>query len=138
MVNVQTPSLKIDLASDVPVVQQIVGGLRQALLAGTLQPGDGLPSSRSLARDLGVHFNTVAQAYRVLESEGWLSLKRRTGTIVCKREAPELKAVDRERLAQRFGDELRDLCARYVALGLPSTTLKQVMTHLADSKGTSS
>jgi DNA-binding transcriptional regulator YhcF (GntR family) len=138
MDNVQTPSLKIDLSSEVPVVQQIAGGLRQALLAGALQPGDGLPSSRSLARDLGVHFNTVAQAYRLLESEGWLSLKRRAGTVVRRREAPELKVDEQERLAQRFGDELRDLCARYAALGLPRSTLGQVMTHLVNSKGPSS
>ena len=138
MNNVQTPSLKIDLASDVPVVQQIIGGLRQALLTAALPPGSALPSSRSLGRDLGVHFNTVAQAYRVLESEGWLLLKRRTGTIVCKREAPELEPAERERLAQRFGDELRDLCARYEALGLPSRKLEPVLTQLLNSQETSS
>jgi len=138
MDNVQRPSLKIDLSSDVPVVQQIVGGLRQALLAGALQPGDGLPSSRSLARDLGVHFNTVAQAYRVLESEGWLSLKRRSGTVVRERKAPELETLEREHLAERFAGELRDLCARYVALGLPTRSLGEVLSHLANSEGTSS
>lgn len=138
MDNVQTPSLKIDLSSDVPVVQQIAGGLRQALLAGELRPGDGLPSSRSLARDLGVHFNTVAQAYRVLESEGWLSLKRRAGTVVRHREAPAPDSAECERLTQRFGDELRDLCARYGALGLPSRALEEVMTHLLNSKGRTS
>ena len=68
------PMLSVDVDGDVPVVQQITRGLRRCLLDGTLAPGDLLPSSRALARDLGVHFNTVAQAYRELEREGWLVL----------------------------------------------------------------
>ncbi|MEE4305039.1 MAG: GntR family transcriptional regulator, partial [Wenzhouxiangella sp.] len=85
MSNVQPPALAVDVDSDVPIVQQIVNGLRRLLVGGELSPGDALPSSRALARDLGVHFNTVAQAYRTLEAEGWLALKRRAGTVVLER-----------------------------------------------------
>jgi DNA-binding transcriptional regulator YhcF (GntR family) len=123
MVNVQQPTLAVDLESEVPIVQQIVNGLRRLLLAEELAPGDALPSSRALARDLGVHFNTVAQAYRTLESEGWLMLKRRAGTVVRPRPAPELQAGRAEALTMKFSEELRDLRARYEALGVDRRSL---------------
>lgn len=123
MTNVQAPALAVDLDSDVPIVQQIVNGLRRLLVAGELAPGDSLPSSRALARDLGVHFNTVAQAYRMLESEGWLVLKRRAGTVVRERPRPDLKTERVNALLERFQEELRDLRARYEALGLDRRAL---------------
>ena len=58
-----------------------------------LKPGDLLPPIRQLALDLGVHFNTVALAYRLLADEGWLQLKRRRGATVIARNAP--RAVNR-------------------------------------------
>ena len=62
--------LRVDLSSSIPIYRQIVDGLRVALVNGDLHPGDSLPTVRRLALDLGVHFNTVAQAYRTLSAEG--------------------------------------------------------------------
>lgn len=130
MGNVHAPVLVVDVDSDVPIVQQIVNGLRRLLVGGELAPGDALPSSRALARDLGVHFNTVAQAYRTLEAEGWLSLKRRAGTVVLNRPTPELGAHRTRVLAQRFADELRDLSTRYEALGLDRRSQYEAVENL--------
>lgn len=138
MSDVQVPALAIDLDSDVPIVQQIVNGLRRLLLAGELAPGDSLPSSRALARDLGVHFNTVAQAYRVLEAEGWLALKRRAGTVVRDRATPELDADRAATLEERFVEELRDLRARYEALGVDCRTLDAAVEAMLDDRRRSS
>jgi DNA-binding transcriptional regulator YhcF (GntR family) len=124
---VQTPELIVDLASDVPMVQQIVNGLRAALVAGDLAPGDALPSSRALGRDLGVHFNTVAQAYRLLEAEGWLELKRRAGTVVRDRSRPVLAEEETLTLIDGFRKELRDLRNRFQALGVQREALDSVL-----------
>ncbi|MGK7294265.1 MAG: GntR family transcriptional regulator [Candidatus Wenzhouxiangella sp. M2_3B_020] len=134
MAIVQTPQLTINVDSDVPIVQQIVAGLRRLLLAGALAPGDALPSSRALARDLGVHFNTVAQAYRELEAEGWLALKRRSGTVVRERPVPELDRASSRELAQRFAEETRDLRARYEALGLDRAALDAALKELIEER----
>ena len=77
------PPLVIELhpASNVPAYRQIADAIRRHLVAGHLAPGALLPTSRQLALDLGVHFNTVAEAYRVLADEGWLELKRRRGAL---------------------------------------------------------
>src|SRR5580658_7519185 len=81
-------TLRIDPQSSVPVYRQIVDGLRILLVGGELQPGQQLPPVRRLAMDLGVHFNTVAEAYRTLAGEGWLEITRRSGAQVVSRKTP--------------------------------------------------
>ena len=56
--------------------------LREAVRSGRLAPGTRLPSSRSLAADLGVARNTVAGAYEQLVAEGWLVARHGSGTRV--------------------------------------------------------
>jgi GntR family transcriptional regulator / MocR family aminotransferase len=56
--------------------------LRSAVQDGRLRPGIRLPSSRSLARDLNVARNTVADVYEQLSAEGWLTARRGSGTSV--------------------------------------------------------
>src|SRR5690242_12836098 len=67
-------------------------GLEQALRAavreGRLAPGTRLPSSRVLARDLGLARNTVADAYGQLVAEGWLTARQGSGTTVAPRPGP--------------------------------------------------
>ena len=74
--------IKIDLDSPKPLEEQIVIGLRQAVAQGALVPGGELPSVRQLAGDLGVHWNTVARAYRRLADEGVLLVRRGRGAVV--------------------------------------------------------
>ncbi|MET0704321.1 MAG: PLP-dependent aminotransferase family protein [Mycobacterium sp.] len=67
--------------------------LREAVRAGRLAPGTRLPSSRSLAADLGVARNTVADTYAELIAEGWLTAKHGSGTRVATRVAPRKTAA---------------------------------------------
>ena len=63
--------------SDVPLRQQVAAQLEFRIATRRLQPGDALPSVRSLARQLSVHHNTVSQAYQDLVQK--LFLVRRPG-----------------------------------------------------------
>jgi DNA-binding transcriptional regulator YhcF (GntR family) len=74
--------IRIDLDSPKPLEEQIVLGLRQAVAQGALAAGAELPSVRQLAGDLGVHWNTVARAYRRLADEGVLLVRRGRGAVV--------------------------------------------------------
>ena len=98
------------MRADTPAYRQIVDALRARLVAGDMQPGDLLPPVRQLALDLGVHFNTVAEAYRVLAEEGWLDLKRRRGAMVLARKMPARPDSDR---SEHFNRRLRELVASY-------------------------
>jgi DNA-binding transcriptional regulator YhcF (GntR family) len=127
MPNVQKPpSIELDPGAREPLVQQLENSLRQALVSGQLQAGERLPSSRALARDLGIHFNTVAQAYRTLESEGWLALKRRAGTIVLERPSPLPDAAEIDQLQKQYLRTLAELLAEYRSRGLDAEQLKRV------------
>src|SRR5215213_1080245 len=88
--------VSIDLGAHTPAYRQIASDLRRHLVEERLKLGDFLPPIRQLTLDLGVHFNTVAIAYRMLADEGWLELKRRRGAIVIARNAP--RSMDRNRV----------------------------------------
>lgn len=118
--------LQIDLASNVPVYEQIANGLRAELVSGHFRPGDKLPTVRALAIDLGVHHNTVAQAYRHLADEGWLELKRHRGAVVQERRHPP-NGPD---VPERFTRPLRELLAKALAEGL---SRKWLIRELMDS-----
>ncbi|MFE7515270.1 GntR family transcriptional regulator, partial [Streptomyces sp. NPDC057540] len=66
----------------------LMDALREAVRSGRLAPGTRLPSSRSLAADLGMARNTVADAYAELVAEGWLTARQGSGTRVARRTAP--------------------------------------------------
>ncbi|MEU2711015.1 PLP-dependent aminotransferase family protein [Streptomyces sp. NPDC007205] len=60
----------------------LTDALRDAVRTGRLAAGTRLPSSRSLAADLGIARNTVAEAYADLVAEGWLTARQGSGTRV--------------------------------------------------------
>lgn len=66
----------------------LMHALREAVRSGRLEAGVRLPSSRSLAADLGVARNTVADAYAELVAEGWLTARQGSGTRVARRSVP--------------------------------------------------
>lgn len=63
----------------------LTDALRAAVRGGRLAPGTRLPSSRSLAADLGIARNTAADAYADLVAEGWLTARQGSGTRVAER-----------------------------------------------------
>ena len=74
--------LVIERGLPVPMALQIVGQLRQAVTTGAVAPGERLPSSRELARVLGVSRTVVMSAYTQLFAEGWLHGRHGSGTYV--------------------------------------------------------
>jgi len=118
--------LRIDLASRVPVYEQIANGLRAELVSRQFRPGARLRTVRTLAIDLGVHHNTVAEAYRQLANEGWLELKRHHGAIVRERRTPQAGPDTME----RFTRPLRELVAKGLAEGLSRSSLAREMVEI--------
>ena len=83
----------LDPRDERPLYLQIVDQVRRALLVGTLRAEDPLPSVRELASQLVVNPRTVSQAYRELEGEGVIYVRRDQGTFV----APTIHPDRRER-----------------------------------------
>ncbi|WP_068052191.1 MocR-like pyridoxine biosynthesis transcription factor PdxR [Nocardia xishanensis] len=74
--------LALDRDASEPLSVQVADGLRAAATSGLLRASDRLPSSRALARRLGVSRTVVASAYDQLHAEGWLEGKRGSGTYL--------------------------------------------------------
>ncbi len=77
-----TLAVDLDRSSAVPLGVQLSGQVRDRITGGLLSPGDRLPSSRALARDLGVARSVTEQAFGQLVAEGWLEGRHGSGTFV--------------------------------------------------------
>ncbi|MEU6892796.1 PLP-dependent aminotransferase family protein [Streptomyces sp. NPDC046557] len=84
--------LHLDLAAGRGLRAGLTEALREAARSGRLAPGTRLPSSRSLAADLAIARNTVAEAYAELVAEGWLTARQGSGTRVAERARPRRAA----------------------------------------------
>jgi GntR family transcriptional regulator len=111
----RSAQLKIDLSSDVPAYRQIADQVRALMVEGALEPGDSLPPVRKLALDLGIHFNTIAEAYRTLAREGLLDITHGHGARVAG-VSPKPQADPEE--AENFRLRLRELVAMVRTRGL--------------------
>ncbi|MCI0569628.1 MAG: PLP-dependent aminotransferase family protein [Myxococcaceae bacterium] len=76
------PSLRGLDSQQGPLHRQLSERVRAAILAGTLAPGSRLPSTRTLARDLGVSRSTVELAFSDLSAEGFLERRVGAGSTV--------------------------------------------------------
>ncbi|MFJ3877603.1 PLP-dependent aminotransferase family protein [Streptomyces sp. NPDC090077] len=80
--------LHLDLSGGGSLRARLMRALREAVHSGRLAPGTRLPPYRTLAADLGIARNTVADAYAELVEEGWLSARQGSGTRVAERAVP--------------------------------------------------
>ena len=112
--------IRIHPDSPEPVVRQIASEIRTRIVEGALLPGDPLPSVRRLATDLAIHFNTVAEAYRLLAEEGWLEIGHGRGARIRERELPRAS----ERTVASYREKLRHILAEMLAAGVAPARIR--------------
>src|SRR3989441_7546934 len=100
--------LTVDIASPVPVYEQIRAQVTELVESGTLRTNTPLPSVRQLAADMQIAPGTVARAYRELEASGMVVCSRWLGTRVA-----EVAFVPRTERRQRLDEAV----ARMVSAG---------------------
>lgn len=116
--------LHIDVASRLPIYQQLGNQIREAIARGDLQPDAGLPSVRQLSKDLVVNPNTVARAYTELEREGLVVSRPGRGIYVAQPRV-ELTRAARDR---KLTDQIDRLLTEAVHLGYSA---EEVMTQMS-------
>jgi DNA-binding transcriptional regulator YhcF (GntR family) len=123
------PKITIDLGAPDAAYRQIANQVRLLVLEGSLKPGDQLPGVRRLSLDLGVHFNTVAEAYRQLAAEGWVDLSHGKTARIRTREtpSPEPESLD------RFRDKLRHLVGEMRGLGFSPERIRRELRAFLDA-----
>jgi DNA-binding transcriptional regulator YhcF (GntR family) len=97
----------IDASAATPPFEQVRVQVRDAVAAGELIAGAKLPTVRALADELGLAVNTVARAYRELETDGIIETRGRAGSFV----APQGDAGQQQAqvAARAFVDQARRL-----------------------------
>ena len=73
-------TLSLERTGAVALQRQVYAALREAILAGRLPPGTRLPSTRTLANELGAARNTVVGAFEQLAAEGYVEARVGDGT----------------------------------------------------------
>lgn len=110
--------IRIDLDSPLSLEEQIRGEIRAAIARNEIRPGQSLPSVRQLGADLGIHWNTVARAYRRLRDEGLVRFGQGRGVVVRKFSRPDAPtgSFERERIRLQVRNAVTD--ARFGGLTL--------------------
>lgn len=99
--------LTIDPHDSAPPSEQVRRGIIDAVERGELTPGERLPTVRALAEELSLAVNTVAKAYRALETDHIIETRGRNGTFVAASgDAPRQEA---QRAALQYADRIRRL-----------------------------
>ncbi|ORW74779.1 GntR family transcriptional regulator [Mycobacterium saskatchewanense] len=109
--------MRVDVKAGRPLFDQLRNQVIDGVREGTLPPGTRLPTVRELAGQLGVAANTVARAYRELESAAFIETRGRFGTFVARYDPTDaaMAAAAREyvRVARDLGLGKED-AVRYV------------------------
>jgi len=110
--------LRISDRDGVPIYAQLAKQIKLLISSGRVQAGEQLPPVRKLAEQLLVNPNTVARAYRELESEGLVTSRQGSGVFVTDGASPLARREQNRLLADRVDMLLAE--ARQMKLDLES------------------
>src|SRR5690242_7269503 len=81
--------IRLDRSAREPLRTQLETSLREVIRGGRLRAGERLPSSRELARELGISRGMVQECYRQLLAEGYLTSRTGSATRVADISGPQ-------------------------------------------------
>lgn len=117
---------EIDESSGLPVWVQLRNRFVYLIKTGHYQPGDQLPSVRSLAAETAINYNTVSKVYISLESDGYVVSVRGKGVFV--REIDDEKRDEVGKVADAI---LEDSIKRCLSMGMSLDEVKLKMIDVA-------
>ena len=115
--------LHLDYRDARPIYEQVRDGLRKLMVTGVIQPGEKLPSVRTLASTLAINPNTIQKAYESLEAEGYVYSVAGKGSFA----APQ-SGVDTHR-CDRLLEQWQALTTELLYLGVSAEELKARMDN---------
>ena len=122
--------LVISNASNLPIYEQIVEGIKRHISSGALREGDMLPSIRALAKDLRISVITTKRAYEELEREGFIYTVAGKGCFVAARSREWM----REDLLRQIEEHLQELSRLATAAGGSGEELCRMLRTLCEEE----
>jgi len=124
--------LTIDPSNGVAIYEQIVRQIKFAVASQAVRPAELVPSVRELARQLAINPNTVARAYRELQSDGVLETLRGMGLAVTSAAPKRCRDARRRILRQRIRQVLTEGKQSQIGADELRTMLNDEMKRLED------
>ena len=115
-----------------PIYEQIYVQIKSQIVAGTLRPGEALPSIRALAKDLKISVITTKRAYDELEAQGLIYTMAGKGCFV----AEENLELIREQRQKELEDHLTAALELARGCGLTVQDLVRTLTLLSEEEST--
>jgi GntR family transcriptional regulator / MocR family aminotransferase len=116
---IKRPEIILDATLPVPLYKQLYERLRGEILAGQLERGARLPSTRTLASELGVSRTTTVLAYQQLLLEGYLESRVGQGTVVARSLPATLLNAQTDRTSSSQTDALKTSTIRLASCVRP-------------------
>lgn len=127
--------INLDLQSDDPIYVQLKNQIIIGIAKKVIQPGDSLPSVRSLAGDLGINLHTVNKAYQQLKQEGFILIHRQKGVVI----NPEGISIADDAYRLQLKSSLKPILAEAVCRGMNekefSEISKQIFKEFINGEG---
>ncbi len=111
-----------------PIYEQISTQLKNQIIAGTLKPGEALPSIRALAKDLKISVITTKRAYEELEAQGFLNTIAGKGSFVAEKNLDLI----REKRLQELEEHLQAAVELAKTCGISERTLQEMLRILIE------
>ena len=113
--------LEVNPHSGIPLYVQLVEQIKRAVQVGILQPGDSLPTVRSLAAELHIALNTIVKAYAELETLGIIETRGGAGTTV----SAGVDSVLKRHAVEQVRQHVHALASDAAALGVSERELRE-------------
>ena len=117
--------IQVNQADGMPYYQQVVNQVKFLVASGRLEVEEKLPSVRKLAEQLMINPNTVARAYRELESEGVVQSRRGSGVFVANGSSPLSRKEKNRILNERLDALLTEAHQLDISLDVLINMMKQ-------------
>lgn len=118
----------IDFQSEEALYMQLRNQIITLIATEEIREGDILPSVRQLADNIGINMHTVNKAYAVLKDEGFITLDRRRGAVICL-DYNKLRAVS------ELSEEIKMIIAKALCKGLTPDEIHRIIDDVIGEYG---
>lgn len=118
--------INLDLESEEPIYTQLVQQIIAGIAKGELQPGERLPSVRSLAADIGINLHTVNKAYQQLKHKGFILIHRQRGVVIHPDGPPQADETYRKYIT----DQIHPFIAESICRGIDDEEFIQMCRQI--------
>lgn len=127
--------INLDLEAAEPIYTQLKNQIIAGIAKKDIVPGEGLPSVRALAADIGINLHTVNKAYQQLKQEGFILIHRQKGVVVNPEGVPSADEAYTIKLKHTLHPLIAESICRDVSEGEFLQICKEMFNEFKEEEG---